>query len=1038
MIRFAPHFKFSRLRRRPPVTPTRPPNRTPGQSEPIQAILHSKELKQPVQAKLRLGRSDDPAEREAERFAARFSVQSRAKPTRRARLQSPPVSAHQAPQHTSRPSLTPAVIRQLHNLRGGHPLPGDQRRYFEAHLGHDLGAVRLHSDPKASLLAESLQARAFTHGRHIVFNRGELGSDTRGRRLLAHELAHVVQQARHGGEPAIQRQTQNACSARYPENCPTYELWLNAFRHVPSFIPRDGALAVGQGRTRSAATRQSSFSVLGRASDVASRAANAPPAQRPPTPVGARMGDRFIDHPTDQWVRNNLPANLLATAYQLPADCADVFVILRHVYLSAHHRVERYGRWEIGSLEGAARQRHMGKLIRSVYSGNADRIVNPYSDGQGRAIRDYQRLQHLLHPGDQLVWDHFANGFNRSRSGGHTQTISEIIRNNSGGITGIDTLQGNQPLGLRHVPGIVTELNRERAQRNQRPLSRRNVRSLEQRGGPIRSAPGRRIEVSRLEGRELGDITLARRRGSRRAAQQVWGWHDADNTILVAAGPPRSATRPRMRRQGGQRIRRISDWFASLGSASLAALHGVFEAALHETRALLDGGQAVSNQDAMELGRRAGGRLWDLARKAVKKLANFGGRHGNLRRGDLGDRKHFEPLHRLRAMVRALGGIQPATYHGNPQAAQHVRSAFILIDNEFNYAARGGQNIGFSRKMRRGGQLVKVLVTGFDPFNTTDISKPPRAGEWNPSGAAAMAMDGSTLNLGGRDRAAIEGAVLPVSYAQFRQNLVERMAFQVSQDADAVLTVSVDPNLPANAPVRIEQFAVGVHRLTALQPHRLFPVEPAHPGPGIRAIPGGGPPMRETRADVTGIAQDTQGKARGHIPAVQQPTIGRKITLRFQSRQAASQALQALGLSQAHTGSVVTISDEAALRTIMRGASHLSGLSSQSANFSFSVGTTAYNATLLSGPGGRFLSNEIAYRMQRELRKQSSAARSFHVHTPEGNLIPQGASKHATQQALTGARTTLLTLIATLRRIVLALARRVLARRQQQGGGPTP
>jgi hypothetical protein len=65
---------------------------------------------------------------------------------------------------------------------------------MEARVGHDLGHVRVHADSASADAAEALGAAAFTFGNHIVFGRGRFASDsTDGSRLLAHELAHVVQ-----------------------------------------------------------------------------------------------------------------------------------------------------------------------------------------------------------------------------------------------------------------------------------------------------------------------------------------------------------------------------------------------------------------------------------------------------------------------------------------------------------------------------------------------------------------------------------------------------------------------------------------------------------------------------------------------------------------------------------------------------------------------------------------------------------------------------------------------------------------------------
>jgi outer membrane protein OmpA-like peptidoglycan-associated protein len=68
-----------------------------------------------------------------------------------------------------------------------------------AHLGHDFGAVRVHTDVKAAESARAVDARAYTVGPHIVFGQEQYRPGTRtGDRLLAHELAHVVQQAEAG------------------------------------------------------------------------------------------------------------------------------------------------------------------------------------------------------------------------------------------------------------------------------------------------------------------------------------------------------------------------------------------------------------------------------------------------------------------------------------------------------------------------------------------------------------------------------------------------------------------------------------------------------------------------------------------------------------------------------------------------------------------------------------------------------------------------------------------------------------------------
>ena len=77
---------------------------------------------------------------------------------------------------------------------------------MEPRFGQDFGRVRVHTDGTAASSADAIAARAFTHGEHIAFARGEYEpTSTKGRELLAHELSHVVQQA--SGAARIQRAT---------------------------------------------------------------------------------------------------------------------------------------------------------------------------------------------------------------------------------------------------------------------------------------------------------------------------------------------------------------------------------------------------------------------------------------------------------------------------------------------------------------------------------------------------------------------------------------------------------------------------------------------------------------------------------------------------------------------------------------------------------------------------------------------------------------------------------------------------------------
>jgi hypothetical protein len=89
--------------------------------------------------------------------------------------------------------------------RTGRPLAASDRAFFEPRLGADLHAVRLHDDATAFAAATALGASAYTVGPHIVLGpRAPDPASSAGRRLLAHELAHVAQQA--AGGTRLQRQ----------------------------------------------------------------------------------------------------------------------------------------------------------------------------------------------------------------------------------------------------------------------------------------------------------------------------------------------------------------------------------------------------------------------------------------------------------------------------------------------------------------------------------------------------------------------------------------------------------------------------------------------------------------------------------------------------------------------------------------------------------------------------------------------------------------------------------------------------------------
>jgi hypothetical protein len=91
------------------------------------------------------------------------------------------------------------------SMSAGQPLPPGIRHFFESTLSRPLDHVRIIANARSAALAHSIGARAFTLGRHIWFGQNEYRPmQNEGRQLLAHELAHTLQQGHHRDQQALQ------------------------------------------------------------------------------------------------------------------------------------------------------------------------------------------------------------------------------------------------------------------------------------------------------------------------------------------------------------------------------------------------------------------------------------------------------------------------------------------------------------------------------------------------------------------------------------------------------------------------------------------------------------------------------------------------------------------------------------------------------------------------------------------------------------------------------------------------------------------
>ncbi len=129
----------------------------------------------------------------------------------------------------------PPIVDEL--LRSpGRPLDAGTREFMEPRFGHDFSRVQVHSGAAAAQSARDLSASAYTVGHHIVFDSGRFvpGTDE-GRRLLAHELTHVVQQTSLDGGGATAGRTLS--TPKVQRQVPFVEPWA---RPVP--LPRIGPI----------------------------------------------------------------------------------------------------------------------------------------------------------------------------------------------------------------------------------------------------------------------------------------------------------------------------------------------------------------------------------------------------------------------------------------------------------------------------------------------------------------------------------------------------------------------------------------------------------------------------------------------------------------------------------------------------------------------------------------------------------------------------------------------------------------------------
>ena len=175
-----------------------------GMTGDCETCTSKKLLGQPLQRKLAINEPGDEYEREADRVAEQVMRMPEVEVNRQRRESGTPLVQRRATGGRTGVMETPPIVHDVLSSPG-QPLDAAMRVFFEPRFGHDFSQVRVHTDSEAARSAHDVDAHAYTVGHQIVFGAGRYVPETRdGRRLLAHELFHTIQQIR-GGAPEIQR-----------------------------------------------------------------------------------------------------------------------------------------------------------------------------------------------------------------------------------------------------------------------------------------------------------------------------------------------------------------------------------------------------------------------------------------------------------------------------------------------------------------------------------------------------------------------------------------------------------------------------------------------------------------------------------------------------------------------------------------------------------------------------------------------------------------------------------------------------------------
>lgn len=494
----------------------------------------------------------------------------------------------------------------------------------------------------------------------------------------------------------------------------------------------------------------------------------------------------------------------------------------------------------------------------------------------------------------------------------------------------------------------------------------------------------------------------------------------------------------------------LAQLLAELSAAKdIDELRAKFSAALKAVALALQTDKSLSPAAGEQLAAAAGKRLWALSKGAAGNPVS-----GKARVTDaIGIESHYKPLRDMEVLLE--------TIKSDPSYASPNLEKFLqLATTELSASARGVRDIDLDREAKSPKGTIRLLITGFDPFGYNPQSATPYpegtrdidAGNWNPSGAAALALDGKTYTLKTGEKVIVEAVVIPVRQEFFDERSIETLVTPLLTKADAIVTISRGGNF------QLEQF-LGGNRSGNLS---NFPSGATVKDESAIDVAGGAAPLLSANADVASIAARANKRSLNqskHSKISTKADVGTGVS--FEMDQAAFDTFvaevtssppfnkitkadlqrwytppgsSAAGVAQPGKlyldPSALKHADQRrqllelleSIKTGLRRPTPSTGAApSQSAESELSFsGGTPIKMSVYKGPGGNYYSNEISYRVNHTINQSRLAQKpqSFHLHVPKS---PQAARN---------------AVVARIEQILMATAEELAAKRSSQPQSP--